>query len=147
MTVSRQLLDEFQQLVADVKDKEQGHYQALLAVPVALDDVRIRETVTPETLAAACKPLRDKISAAVNAILAPAAAEDLNGSLAELQALTAQGDFADRLRRSHALRYASYARRTVHAAGRRKSHATDGGYIANRVVGRITIRLKGGNLA
>lgn len=145
MTAPKQVLDEFQKLFTATREREQSRFQTLLAVPVDLVALVKRKPVTPESLALEFSPLRDEINEVVKRIISPASQAEAAGSLAELQAVTAQGDFADRIRRAKSIRYSSYARRSVHAAARRKSHAVDGGYLDRRVLSRIAIRLKSGS--
>lgn len=141
----KQILTEFQKLFTATREREQSRFQTLMAVPVDLEKLVRRSATTPEAIADEFAPIRKEINTAMKRIVSPESEEAAEGSLAELQAIIAQADFADRMRRAKSMRYSSYARRSVHSAARRKSHAVDGGYLDRRVLSRIAIKLKAGS--
>jgi hypothetical protein len=129
-----QLTEQFLERVEGAKQAELARTNVyLMAEPLDVSSLTVNYKVNPNTLEEEYEPFYEELRESVGQVLGTGEDETL-GAVADMQAITRQGDFMDTQRRATALRNNSRSRRLVHSAMRRRSHGVDGGYYDRRLV-------------
>ena len=129
-----QLTEQFLARVETAKEAELARTNVyLMAEPLDVSSLTVDYKVNPNTLEEEYAPFYEELRESVSQVVGAGEDESL-GTVADMQAITRQGDFMDTQRRATALRNNSRSRRLVHSAMRRRSHGVDGGYYDRRLV-------------
>ena len=129
-----QLTEQFLERVEGAKQAELARTNVyLMAEPLDVSSLTVNYKVNPNTLEEEYEPFYEELRESVGQVLGTGEDETL-GAVADMQAITRQGDFMDTQRRATALRNNSRSLRLVHSAMRRRSHGVDGGYYDRRLV-------------
>ena len=129
-----QLTEQFLERVEGAKQAELARTNVyLMSEPLDVSSLTVNYKVNPNTLEEEYEPFYEELRESVGQVLGTGEDETL-GAVADMQAITRQGDFMDTQRRATALRNNSRSRRLVHSAMRRRSHGVDGGYYDRRLV-------------
>ncbi len=113
----------------------------LMSEPLNVDSLTVPVQLTPDALEELYAKFYEEMREDVQQIVGAGEADSL-GTIADMQAVTRQGNFMDTQKRATALRNNSRSRRLVHSAMRRRSHGVDGGFYDRRVVRQITDNLQ-----
>ncbi len=137
-----QLSSEFDAKIEENKAAELARTNTyLMSQPLDVDSLTVPVQLTPDALEEQYAAFYEDMREDVQQIVGAGEADSL-GTIADMQAVTRQGNFMDTQKRAAALRNNSRSRRLVHSAMRRRSHGVDGGFYDRRVVRQITDNLQ-----